>query len=701
MDRYSVLSQPEKQNNPLVLRANLKWDIYLDAKQERKPFLHFYLSTNYSPQVHEVYLDDAASGSMKLVLKFDPTEKLNTATAKELLQGCDLNVDTYVHTVNQYKEPITNPAGSSIIPLHEIVTLLGPHTSGGSLTSPVILFMVHDDKKRVKGQLTLESITLSQTTGQVAPVVSLRGVALTERDVKNAAIQAIIERNEKMQHICGRYIESTEVIYEGVDPTIESVSNINSAIWVSRAGIFPPIAYTLDVVRPKISEAFYLNCLDIVLRRLDMHFASVLKLDLINSQKDIKLMGSLAGQLLCCYISHCTYRTDFVIAYNRDTKKFEYVPTENFGDVSVDRGAGDCEDFGKMIIRIYLGLVRFHKNTQSEVLQKIISFLKCYYPFLVLLGVSSAQINAAPKDIVNMGAHENAMLVPLQQFMDEVIRFNPRARAWKDQIINDPEQREFWERSRNYPDLVLEGTGILEPVMAKEESIKTRLVLEEFMEEDVFYALRRSYYYDQKHTSFYKTVEKIFTPVPIIEGGSFGSFLIMQKHSGTGALRKRLTKSVGFSEFLADGKDVSVFMEPELTEAEKLSIFEGMKNIHPPVPLAPPSPGSPKKQRCEKEMDLFKSRIKPLVKPPLEAGLKAASQVYYLRSGKVDRETMNHIYEWLTSLPPGMLLKVDIHDEWVTDDVGGYRLVVWTEKSVIDSHWKKNEKVLAKKLPKD
>jgi hypothetical protein len=79
------------------------------------------------------------------------------------------------------------------------------------------------------------------------------------------------------------------------------------------------------------------------------------------------------------------------------------------------------------------------------------------FSFLVLLGVSSAQINAAPKDIVSMGAHENAMLAPLQKFMDELIRFNPQAQKWKDQITNDPEQREFWERSRKYPDLVLEG----------------------------------------------------------------------------------------------------------------------------------------------------------------------------------------------------------------------------------------------------
>jgi hypothetical protein len=336
----TALPLPENPNASLIVRANLKWQLFLDAKQERRPFLHFYLSTNYSAQVHEIDLGDSESGSMKMVLKFEPTEKLKSATAKEILQGCDLNADVYVHTKNQYKEPVTNPAGSVIMPMHEIVAQLGPHTSGGVISAPVVLFMVHDDVKRIKGQLTLESLILSQATGQVAPVVTLRGMPITERDLKNAAIQMIVERNEKMQHICGRFIESTEVLYDGVDPTIESVSNINSAIWVSRAGIFPPIAYTLDVVKPVITEEFYQNCLDIVLGRAVMTREQLASLDVAGNSKDINTMGSIAGQLLCVYVAHCTYRTDFAIAYNRETRKFEHIPTENFGDMSVDGGAG-------------------------------------------------------------------------------------------------------------------------------------------------------------------------------------------------------------------------------------------------------------------------------------------------------------------------------------------------------------------------
>lgn len=354
---------------------------------------------------------------------------------------------------------------------------------------------------------------------------------------------------------------------------------------------------------------------------------------------------------------------------------------------------GDCEDGGKIIIRIYLGLVRLHRKTSDQALQKVISFLKCYYPFLVLLGVSSAQINAAPKDIVKMGAHENAMLTPLKQFMDELLRSNPSAARWRDEMFaKDPENKEFYERSAKYPDLVLEGTGVLEPGMQKEPSMEARLTLQNIMEEDVFYTLRRSYYYDQNNTSFYKTVEKVFCPIPIMEGGSFGSFLIMHRDKTVSdrlSMRKRLTKSASFSEFIMDSKEVVILIEPELTEAEKLAVFEGLKDIHPPVPLdAPSSPPAPKQAACEKIIADFAKKARDLIKT---FGVRykgpITEQAYYWRSGKIDPKTSRQVLRFLTDMPTGMLVDFEIQTEWITDEVGGYRLLLSLNSQVVNEQW--------------
>lgn len=121
----------------------------------------------------------------------------------------------------------------------------------------------------------------------------------------------------------------------------------------------------------------------------------------------------------------------------------------------------DCEDFGKMIIRIYNGVIRLYRRGEfrnSPLLTKLAEFLDCFVPLLVLLGVSSVQINAAPKDIMHMGAHENAVLMPTAQFMEALGRFDANARIWTDTLASqDPREAENVERSKRYSTIILEG----------------------------------------------------------------------------------------------------------------------------------------------------------------------------------------------------------------------------------------------------
>lgn len=330
----------DKSTSDLLLRFNFNWDMNLDPSQEHSPYAHFYLSTNYSDlQVVEIDLEQAR-GSRRLKLEFN-SEALKRTSAIKLLQGCNLNVDLYVWTKANYGEPVSNPAGSMIIPLHEIVSYLSPG-SDGALAKPIILYMVHDEKyKYSKGSVTLSRVDVGSSTKIMLPFLRLNGNPISPQEVKQASIQGVIRRAEKNQHACAKFIEATEILYEGVDPTIDAVANINSAIWVSRAGVFPPVFFTLDVVKPVITERFYQNCLNIVLKRLKLSREDVLRLDISGDNKrHIATMGSIAGQILCCYIVHFTYRTDYAIVYDKETEEFIKILTENFGDVSVDKGAG-------------------------------------------------------------------------------------------------------------------------------------------------------------------------------------------------------------------------------------------------------------------------------------------------------------------------------------------------------------------------
>jgi hypothetical protein len=52
------------------------------------------------------------------------------------------------------------------------------------------------------------------------------------------------------------------------------------------------------------------------------------------------MMQNLSGQLMCLFVVHCIYRSDYVHVWDEQKQCYEKQMTENFGDVSVDRGAG-------------------------------------------------------------------------------------------------------------------------------------------------------------------------------------------------------------------------------------------------------------------------------------------------------------------------------------------------------------------------
>lgn len=197
------------------------------------------------------------------------------------------------------------------------------------------------------------------------------------------------------------------------------------------------------------------------------------------------------------------------------------------------------------------------------------------------------------------------------------------------------------------------------------------------------------------------TAVQIFTPVPLLNGASFGSFLVMHRDrsiSDRVALKKKITKSASFSEFIADNKDVYMVMEPELTAAEKLAAFEGLKDIHPPMPLdAPSKPPARRQALCDALIKDLIQTLRTLTKTG--SGTSVMEQVYYLRSGKVTKKCIEQLKLFFSSLPTGMLRGFGLDSEWVTDEVGGYRLTLKLDQELVDFHWRQNESAFQKKLP--
>ena len=247
---------------------------------------------------------------------------------------------------------------------------------------------------------------------------------------------------------------------------------------------------------------------------------------------------------------------------------------------------------------------------------------------------------------------------------------------------------------------------MLEPTPDTESTISVRKLIEKYMSDESFYALRRSYYYDDNNNSFYKTVDKLFSPNFLLSGARFGSFIVLQETPESVSarphakarmpLRERYTKSADFSRFIKNSPEVAMIMEPHL-ELEEIKIARHvLKDLHPPEPMKAPPRRFEKRDRCDAVLKAvfdnkklsypWEYRSEPLqsgesVDPPAGEGL--VEQVYYLRSGKVYEECVEAIERTFDALARhnGSLKRVIFYPEWTTTVVGGYRIVLEMDAS--------------------
>ena len=686
----------------LKLQFSFTWKLVLDPARESEPLAHFYISTIYSKQVQVVKLErSSGSTDVYLDLPFDRATK-RRISPEELTKSCRLNVDFYVHTANNDEECVSNPAGCVMVPLFELLT-----SPGGVVNSPVYLYMVHHRDRSVKGAVTIAPLAPLPGLTRPPVMVSFDGALLPTPS--RELVQACVERLKRNNYIALRCIDACDEIYgaeTGFEPTMPTVKRINSSIWTSRAGSISPMFYTVDLVDPEIDARYFVNAAEIVRRRMRLRVSDLMRLDMKQpSAAELRTFGSFVGQFMCLYVVHCTYRSDFIHAYDSRLKTFVMVMTENFGDVSVDKGAGDCEDFAKIIIRLYLSLRRLRVRKQlgeHPLLEKIAEFLACFVPFLVLYGVSSAQINDPAKNVKKMGAHENAILAPLHQVLGEIAHFDPEIYDWVKEVrAVEPNIDEYIERSKRYQSLILEGTGVLEAVPDVERNVRLRVSIEDAMDEAAFTALRRTFYYTEGDSSFYKTVDKLFTPLFLLTGARFGSFIVLQeraeergKPKDAVPLRKRYTKSASFSLFVKNDPRVAMIMEPPF-EAEELRVAQSvMKDVHPPEPIRAPPRHFAKRDACDAHLlaafgpsgaqptpqrpYAWEYRAEALASPEdVDPPSRYTEQAYFLRSGVVYPERLASLHRLFSSLArAGTLKNVVCYPEWPDEVVGGYRIVL-------------------------
>lgn len=195
---------------------------------------------------------------------------------------------------------------------------------------------------------------------------------------------------------------------------------------------------------------------------------------------------------------------------------------------------------------------------------------------------------------------------------------------------------------------------------------------------------------------------QLFCAEPILDDSlAMPSFLVMQQHGIGSAVRNTpvsqlLTKSATFSAFLQAGtkdetdsneESVRLLMEPLLKPAEWVGMVEGLRNIHPPEPMDAPGRDPATQQRCQRLVD---STLRQNSAAQVSDG-NITRMVYYLRASKVNAKTCRSVADFLTKeVPSGLVRGWEVYPEWITDNVGGYRIEVQVDSARAEQLSRKN-----------
>jgi hypothetical protein len=321
----------------LGLTFVLDWELMLDVSESR-PEMHMYISSTHTDDLPAIIKLGKAAGSTPVSHTVQLKPNLRGLPASVILEGINVNLDFQVRTVNDYNNPVPNPAGVVVIAGYE----LAEANSRRGVTKRVTFFQVYDEDRREKGTVTLRLLRPPGISSTVH-MLTIDGVPITEREATQELAARVKQRSQRVRDILELYVQSTEMLLAGLTPTMASVSNIRSEMWRNRAGDVPAVAFTLDVREPIITREFYLQCARIARRRMRLTADELLALDIESARarpEDIRKFASFAGHVLCAYVGHSTYRSDFVMAWDKTLRAFEKVLTENFGDMSVDEGSG-------------------------------------------------------------------------------------------------------------------------------------------------------------------------------------------------------------------------------------------------------------------------------------------------------------------------------------------------------------------------
>jgi len=442
---------------PMVVsgRADLK------EKEENFPAVTFYVNTSFSTKMIRVPLSE--QNRVDCSLEFDVKGESASEVAARL-RTLQLNIDGVVVFRATPRQLSRKNAGGGEIMLTEVFA---------EPTQP------HEVELRI-GTLSEEdaAIAAPKMVVRVTPTgpvtVNRQPISMAVADLATVKEDRLKQRRTRFE-ILQRYMLSCHAPFTMMTQTFESTHDINCLVYQLRNTVtIPAVGYLMQRRPPFVDVKFFEHALEMILRReRNTTVAEFMALP----PKHLRVCN-IAAQLLCVWSNYAVYVSDQ--AYVRITDKKDNGNVlwakketqtrmvlrmlEQF-ELAELYDADDCEGLALIIIRLCEYLLDLPEGSLSPQLRRVVELLRHYANFLLLSGVTSADVGgdfaALTAPGVSLGAHMFTLMVPVGRAVRMMARCN-RSKA----IFPDlsPRDQEYVRNSLDLPIMYGEGTGPVAPL---------------------------------------------------------------------------------------------------------------------------------------------------------------------------------------------------------------------------------------------
>ena len=560
-----------KSRQTIKLHLDLEYTPQLaQSSHECKPEIHIYLSSDTAKHVCVVKPRNEHFTSKKTYFMKNQLVELQPI-ANSAPKDCLLNFDVYARHKNEKNEWCLNQAGYGNVIFSSIF----------AKTNQLIDLNITNSRQTNSSKGTLRISVCSDS------------VCTLQYSNKYYSIKEATKELESHEQIIASYIEGNRAFYNKYPPTASSVQNVTVFVDQTRVGYLPGSMF--DVFRvPKAREEFYLNLLEICLKRYFRIFDR--SVDMLNTywltagEIDIRFRSKIVMRVLTAYVTACPYITDEVDHNNAKKSRYwdpQLVEMIESFDNMFPRDAGDCEDFSRAILRLVCEL-KFHSSSfQSEAMQLVCQTIDKFIFCSVLCGVSNKALTGVPKRGTTyqgkLNGHEGIFAIPKYTFYESLRRHDPH------QIILQQASREELNKGSSESVYVLEGTGMLipEPSADTKQEEFTEQIVSKCSEIIKSYPVKhgRTYFhYDpESNNNFYKMMITLLTPEFFMNGLPYVEFLLHYKNKNN----NYGTRGVWFNDLLNIRKqlDVTIAPSPQLPSNVIYSYTRVGKDQYPMTPL--------------------------------------------------------------------------------------------------------------------